>query len=106
MSSSWRRYEVLLPVKFNDRRDVPAEWLGEAVLEIVDHFGAASFETQRVEGHWRQSGVMYRDDLARVIVDIPDNDSNRQWMREFKSRWKSRLEQLELWMVSYVIEIE
>ena len=106
MSSRWRRFEVLLPLRFNDGRDVPGEWIAEAVLEIVDHFGAASYETQRVEGHWRHSGVLYRDDLVRVVVDVPDNARNRQWMRQFKERWKVRLEQVELWMVSYRIEVE
>ena len=106
MSSRWRRFEVLLPLRFNDGRDVPGEWIAEAVLEIVDHFGAASYETQRVEGHWRHSGVLYRDDLVRVVVDVPDSVRNRQWMRQFKERWKVRLEQVELWMVSYRIEVE
>jgi hypothetical protein len=27
-------------------------------------------------------------------------------MRQFKERWKVRLEQVELWMVSYRIEVE
>ena len=56
---------------------MPAEWLAEAVLEIVDHFGAASYETQKVEGHWRHSGVLYRDNLVRLIVDAPDSAKNR-----------------------------
>ena len=106
MKSKWRRYEVLLPVRFNDGREVPPDWLAEAVLEIVDRFGAASYETQRVEGHWRHGGVFYRDELVRLFVDLPDKPSNRQWMKQFARRWKSRLEQLELWMVSYAIEIE
>jgi hypothetical protein len=106
MSSRWRRFEVLLPLRFNDGRDVPGEWIAEAVLEIVDHFGAASYETQKVEGHWRHSGILYRDDLVRVVVDVPDSTRNRQWMRQFKERWKVRLEQVELWMVSYRIEVE
>ena len=106
MSSRWRRFEVLLPLRFNDGRDVPAEWVAEAVLEIVDHFGAASYETQKVEGHWRHSGILDRDDLVRIIVDVADNARNRQWMRQFKDRWKVRLEQLELWLVSYRIDIE
>jgi len=72
----------------------------------VDHFGAASYETQKVEGHWRQSGILYRDDLVRIVVDVADSPRNRQWMRQFKDRWKVRLEQLELWMVSYRIDIE
>lgn len=106
MSNKWRRFEVLLPLQFNDGGDVPAEWLAEAVLEIVEHFGAASYETQRVEGHWRQAGVVYRDNLVRVVVDIPDQVKNRRWMREYKARWKTRLAQLELWMISYRIDIE
>ena len=106
MSSRWRRFEVLLPLQFNDGREIPSEWLAEAVLEIVDYFGAASYETQKVEGHWRHGGILYRDNLVRIVVDVPDSAKNRQWMREFKGRWKERLEQLELWMVSYRIEVE
>ncbi len=106
MSSNWRRFEVLLPLRFNDGRDVPPAWLAEAVLEIVGRFGAASYETQRVEGHWRHGGVVYRDDLVRVVVDVPDDGANRAWMKEFKQRWLSRLEQLELWVVSYLIDVE
>jgi hypothetical protein len=32
MSSKWRRYEVLLPLRLNDGRDAPEEWLAEAVF--------------------------------------------------------------------------
>ena len=106
MKSKWRRFEVLLPLQFNDGKDVPEEWLGEAVLEIVDRFGAASYETQKVEGHWRHGGILYRDNLVRVVVDIRDLAPNRRWMREFKARWKARLDQLEIWLISYQIEVE
>lgn len=106
MPSSWRRFEVLLPLQFNDGRDVPPEWLADALLEIVDQFGAASYETQKVEGHWRHGGVVYRDNLVKIVVDVPESSDNRQWMKEYKERWKSRLEQLELWLVSYLIEVD
>lgn len=106
MSSSWRRFEVLLPLRFNDGREIPPDWLAEAVLEVVERFGAASYETQRVEGHWRHEGVTYRDDLVRVVVDVPDTVDNRAWMRNLKARWKERLQQLDLWVVSYSIDVE
>ncbi len=51
MVSRWRRFEVLLPTRNNDGRPLPSESLAEAVLEIVEQFGAASYETQKVEGH-------------------------------------------------------
>ena len=50
--------------------------------------------------------MVYRDTLVRLVVDVPDSAKNRKWMKEFKERWKARLEQLELWMVSHRIEIE
>ena len=106
MSSKWRRFEVLLPLQFNDGSDVPAELLAEAVLEIVDHFGAASYETQKVEGHWRHGGVIVRDNLVKIVIDTPDLGSSRRWMKEFKERWRSQLEQVELWMVSYGVDVE
>src|ERR1051325_5266792 len=101
MSSKWRRFEVLLPLRFNDGGEVPSDWLAEAVLEIVTEFGSASYETQKGEGHWRHGGIMYRDDLVRVFVDSPDTAANRVWIKDFKRRWKERLQQLELWVVSY-----
>ena len=106
MSSKWRRFEVLLPLQFNDGSDVPAELLAEAVLEIVDHFGAASYETEKVEGHWRHGGVLIRDNLVKLVVDAPDVVTNRRWMKEYKERWRSRLNQVELWMVSFAVEVE
>jgi hypothetical protein len=105
MSSKWRRFEVLLPLQFNDGSEVPEEWLAEAVFEIVDHFGAVSYETQKVEGHWRQAGVVYRDNLVKLVVDVRDTSANRLWMKKFKDRWKVRLRQLELWLVSYSIDV-
>ena len=77
-----------------------------AVLEIGDRFGSVSYETQIIEGRWQQAGVVYRDNLARIVVDVPDRKENRTWMKAFKKRWKEKLEQLEIWMVSYRIDIE
>jgi hypothetical protein len=43
---------------------------------------------------------------VRLTIDFPDNAKNRGWMKSFKQRWKTKLDQLELWMVSYNITIE
>jgi S-adenosylmethionine:diacylglycerol 3-amino-3-carboxypropyl transferase len=55
---------------------------------------------------WQQVGIVYRDNLARIVVDIPDKKEYRIWMKAFKKRWKEKLEQLEIWMISYRIDIE
>jgi hypothetical protein len=104
MKNKSRRYEVLLPVRFNDGKDVPDEVLAEAVNQIADQFNAVTFYKQAAE--WRQGEAMFRDDLALLVVDVPDTATNRKWMKAYKAKWKKRLEQLEIWMVSYPIDIE
>jgi hypothetical protein len=49
---------------------------------------------------------LFCDNLGLLVVDVPDTDKNRKWMRAYKERWKERLGQLEIWMVSYRIDIE
>ena len=106
MNSKLRRFEILLPLHFNDGREIPPDWLAEAVLEIVEKFDAASYETQKVEGHWRHQGILYRDNLVKIVIDAADEEASREWMRQYKSRWKEKLEQLELWLVSYTIDVD
>ena len=85
---------------------MPDDLIGEAEFEIKDSFGAVTFESQILIGHWQQHGVSYRDELTRLFLDLPDTVANRRWIRAFRKKWKERLQQLELWVVSYRIEIE
>jgi hypothetical protein len=43
---------------------------------------------------------------VRLTIDLPDSANSRRWMKSFKQRWKKKLKQLELWMVSYTVRIE
>lgn len=106
MKKSWRRYEVMLPLQFNDGSAVPAELSGEAVLEIIEHYGGASYQSQPIQGHWIHEGIHYQDNHVKLVVDMPESTKNRNWMKKYKARWKKRLQQLELWMVSYRIDVE
>jgi hypothetical protein len=72
----------------------------------VGQFGGASIQTQPIEGHWIDEGVHYQDTHAKLVVDVPNTAKNRAWMRKFKERWKVRLAQIKIWMVSYLIEVE
>ena len=106
MRMRYRRFEVLLPHQFNDGRAVPRKWLIEAIFELAEYFGGVSHESQKVSGIWHHQKVIYREKFTRVVVDIDDKPENRQWLKRYRNRWKIRLQQIELWMVSYRIEIE
>jgi hypothetical protein len=80
--------------------------LGEAVKEIVNQFGAVSYFKNAAEGYWQHDNSQYRDDLGLLVANVPDTAKNRKWMKAYKTRRKEKLQQLEIWMVSYVINIE
>jgi hypothetical protein len=69
MSSKSRRYEVLLPLQFNDGRDVPEEVLGEAVNEIVSQFNAASFRRDVIKRRCQYQETLHRDELACIEAE-------------------------------------
>ena len=48
MSDSFRRFEILLPQRFNDGRPVPEELIADTLLELEERFGAVSSETQTI----------------------------------------------------------
>ena len=65
MPSRWRRgapnrkttrlgtpFEVLLPLQFNDGRDVPDELLWKTVEELKGRFQGVSLESQVIHGLW------------------------------------------------------
>ena len=100
-----RRYEILLPLRFNDGAPVPDELVGGAIIALRDQFGAVSFETQTIRGVWRHEGRAYRDDLVRLFADVADTPDNRAWFVEFKERLKRDFQQLDIWVVTHLIEV-
>lgn len=86
--SSLHRYEILLPLRFNDGRPVPPELVAETVIRLREQFGAVSSENQTIQGQWQHEGVVYRDNLARVLVDVADTPENRQFSGSSRNKSK------------------
>ena len=104
MSSLQRRYEVLLPLRFNEGRAVPDELIAETLFELEQRFGAVSSETQMIRGRWQNEGKSYRDELIRIFVDVVDSPANRKFFVRFKKHLKKRFAQLDIRMTTYLVE--
>jgi hypothetical protein len=102
--SAYGRFEILLPLRYNDGRPVPRELLSDTAFEIQNRFGGASWELQVIEGIWLHQGAQYRDKLNRVFVDVEDTPENRRFFTELKTRLKARFEQLDIWLTVHPIE--
>jgi hypothetical protein len=105
MSASLRRFEILLPRRYNDGQPVPEELIADTLLELEEQFGAVSSETQTIRGLWRHEDQLFRDELIRVFVDTADVLESRQFFLEFKERLKARFQQIDIWMTTYPIEV-
>jgi len=79
--------------------------IADTLLELEDRFGAVSCESQSTQGHWRHAGELYRDELIRLYVDIPELIENREFFAQFKEGLKARFQQLEIWMTTYPLEV-
>ena len=105
MNISFRRYEILIPLRFNDGQPVPDTSIVETLLELRRQFGAVSSETQIIRGQWESEGHVYRDDHLRVFLDVADSSENRQFFLRFKDLLKQRFQQIDIWMTSHPIDV-
>ena len=102
---NWRRYEILLPLRFNDGTPVPKALLAQTVQDLEKRFGAVSCETQVIQGRWQSGGISFRDDLVRVYVDVEASEEVRTFFANLKAQAKTRFQQLDVWVTSHEIEV-
>jgi hypothetical protein len=103
-----RRYEVLLPASSNDGRaiaDICVRCVPDTLTDVVDRFGALSIDRGTTDGVWISMGRRYDDTSSRLTIDVPDTDDARQWMTRFKDALLARFDQVEIYMVSYAIDV-
>jgi hypothetical protein len=99
------RFEILLPLYYNDGRAIEKERFVETDDDLVRLFGATSTDTVVVQGRWMYQSTIYEDRLIRVRVDVEDLPENWQAMRDFKETLKQRFAQLDIWISAHRIEI-
>jgi hypothetical protein len=100
-----RRYEILLPLKHNDGRAVAADKFEQTRQDLVAQFGAVSFHPNSILGIWVHEGARFEDELVRVVVDVEDTIENRKFFARLKAVLLERFEQIEIYVVSYPIDI-
>ncbi|MGH7953208.1 MAG: hypothetical protein ACREFE_15010 [Limisphaerales bacterium] len=58
---SFRRYEIVLPTRYNDGAPVPEDEFWEVAKELVAHFGATSYLPEPFRGFWVHQGQTYAE---------------------------------------------
>ena len=99
------RFEILLPLFYNDGRLIEPEKFLATDDDLVSTFGATSTDQITVRGHWKYKGTVYSDQLIRVRVDVEDTEPNKDAMRLLKETLKLRFDQLDIWITGHRIDV-
>jgi hypothetical protein len=102
---SRRRYEILLPIRYNDGTPVEPEKFFQTQEEIVARFGALTTSPELLRGVWVHEGHRFEDQHWRLVIDAEPGAETVAFFREFKERLKARFQQIDLWIISFEIEI-
>ena len=78
------RFEILLPLFYNDGRAIEREKFLQTDDELVQLFGATSTDSMTVRGRWLYQSTLYQDQLIRVRLDVEDKPESWQTVRTFK----------------------
>ncbi|MEZ4713716.1 MAG: hypothetical protein R3A44_41395 [Caldilineaceae bacterium] len=103
-----RRYEILLPAQYNDGRTIMEECMAcfpQTLMAVLDQFGALSYTPQAIQGVWMQNGMRYEDNLFKLTVDVTDTTVSREFVAHLKRELLERFVQLEIYVVSFPVEI-
>jgi hypothetical protein len=100
-----RRYEILVPLKHNDGRDVDGALIEQTRDELVAEFGAVTLSPSPVLGVWTHEGRRYEDELMRLAVDVEDIGPHREFFTEFKQILLERFDQLDIYITSHIVEV-
>jgi hypothetical protein len=73
--------------------------------ELVARFAAISVSPLTVLGVWVHEGTTYEDELRRFTIDVEDSPENHVFMAAYKKTLLERFEQIEIYMVSFPVEI-
>ena len=55
----FKRYEVLLPLRYNDGSVVEEELFEQTRAYLAEQFGSLTFEPAPVRGIWTHEGIQY-----------------------------------------------
>jgi len=101
----WTRYEILLPLRYNDGRPVESAKFLQTHLDLIERFGSNTIDLVTALGSWKYQGTVYEDVLLRMTIDVPGSFEANDYLTEYKGVLKVRFEQVDIWISSHEIQI-
>lgn len=100
-----KRYEILLPLKYNDGAEIEKEKFDQTHKELLEEFGATTFDSVVAYGRWVYKGLVYEDQVLRFRVDTKSAKKSQAFFKKYKKVLKERFRQLDIWITAHDLEV-
>jgi hypothetical protein len=100
-----KKYEIYLPLKYNDGKEIEAEKFKQVREELIAVFGALTVSSLSApyQGTWKYGGVEFIDDIIKIEVITLDDPNADGFFRTFKERLKELLQQIDILITVQII---
>jgi hypothetical protein len=102
-----REYEIYLPLKYNDGKEIEEQKIRSIKVELVNAFGAITVSSlsSPYQGRWKYGGVEYIDDIIRIQVVTTNDRATKKFFKDFKERLKESFQQIDILITTHGIQV-
>ncbi|HLA10596.1 MAG TPA: hypothetical protein VJ023_08365 [Pyrinomonadaceae bacterium] len=92
------KYEIYLPLKYNDGKEIEPEKIKQVREELITRFGALTVSSLSApyQGSWKYGGVKFIDDIIRIEIITMGDRKTEEFFKRFKQRLKRLLSQIDI----------
>jgi hypothetical protein len=93
-----KKYDIYLPLKYNDGSNIEAEKFEEIQQQLIAVFGAitVSSVSAPLQGTWRYGGVEFVDDSIRIEIITKQDLTSNHFFKRYKQQLKRTLRQFDI----------
>jgi hypothetical protein len=102
-----RKYEIYLPLKYNDGESIESAKIVGVWDELADTFGGVTVSSLSApyQGRWKYGGVEYFDDIIKVEIIATNDRAARRFFKAFKEHLKESLQQVDILITTHGIQV-
>lgn len=93
-----KKYEIYLPLKYNDGKKIESEKLKEIRQQLMAVFDGITLSSMSApyEGTWRSAGVEFKDNIIRIEIITTEDPDSLRYFKNFKRQLKRNLRQIDI----------
>jgi hypothetical protein len=101
-----KKYEIYLPLKYNDGSTIEARKITRIREELADVFGARTVSSQAApyQGAWNHRGMDFIEDIIKIEVIARADRKTQLFFKKFKERLKRLLKQIDVLIIAQDIQ--